>query len=208
MPRPPADDDTPDTGPGDSTVYRFGRALAGLLGGSETAREFEQAFENIAGEPSSGHDASFFAGVGIAEQALAQRKAVASSNRDADPDENTVPAVRVSQVRDGEDGPVQAITVTCSDPDTRFALRENTLEVHSPAHDYTDPVRVPFASAVLEVADVSEISEATVIDKAALPDDYPADVGRDGIDSGIDERDPGEWAADDAGDDPHTEDDE
>jgi len=184
----------------ESPVYQFGKSLVQLIGGSETAREFESAFREIAGEPSQAHDASFFAGVGIAEQALAQRRAVAESNREADPDANTVPSVRVARVQDGTDGPLQAITVTCSDPETKFSLRDGSIEVYSPQHDYTDPVRVPFENAVLEVADLGEIAEATALNKAALPDEWPGDVGRDGDrppESGIDERDPGKWMADD-----------
>lgn len=211
------DDDRPRERRGSgSDVFDIGRSLVSLVADEQTAQEFEDSFRELAGEPSRQHDASFFSGVGIAERVLEQRRQVRQSSREADPDRNTVPSVRVSQVRDGADGPVQAIAVICSDPDAEFTLKGGSLELYSPKHDYRDPIRVPFDDAVLRVADVADVAEATVIDASELPDategfDHQQDPAETADprrpDSGVTNREPdGKWAAN--GEDPTEWDDD
>lgn len=193
-------DDTPPRS--ESDVFDIGKTLVSIVADEQTAAEFEETFTKLAGEPRRRHDASFFSGVGLAERALQQRREVANSVREADPEENTVPSVRVSQVRDGADGPTQAITVVCSDPDAKFSLSNGSLELYSPKHDYTDPIRVPFDEAVLRVSDTAEIAEATVIDASQLPDrdQSPATEREEMRDVEDTTADRGKWYAEDPDD--------
>lgn len=191
---------------GGSEVFNITKGLLSMAFGEDAADEFDREYRERIGDPGRSADVSFFSGVGIAERVLAQREEVRATEREAVDGENTVPSVRVNEVSAGPDAPTTAIAVICSDPDAEFSLSSNrrSLELYSPKHDYTDPIRVPFEDAVLRVSDTNDVAEATVIDATTLPGpDFPAErdpsethpTEPDEPGSGVTNREGGKWYA-------------
>lgn len=179
-----------------SELFNITKGLLSATFGSRVGEEFENEYRSRMGDPDRSTDVSFFSGVGIAERVLAQREEVRQTAREAAPDENTVPSVRVNEVKPDSDGPTTALVVICSDPDAKFSLTAggDSLELYSPRHDYTDPIRVPFDDAVLRVSEAEGVAEASVIDATTLPDAEP-ERDQHTPDSGVTERDTGRWRA-------------